>query len=335
MPSTSRHIVGVRTNGSTTSPSHPQPHVPPQRRPRTFEAQSTPSSSAMPAIQAQSQAPLALSSSSAQPAIRRFPLIEPDSSPHLPGHFNAVEVCSSFDRTDPDYIIFESIQDQLNQIIMDVQPDLGSCCVKYGTIRREPGDDDFDSVLHPKVLAVEMCLQSIGRWEEVDSQIRSLVNHAYSMQSRRAPLIRYYLSGARSCYSDLTSLLCPPIEPNSSPYLPPHFSMVDVRSSDDITDPDYVIFMRIRDEIDQILDSVQPPFYAAFSEYGTISRYFDDDDYDPILHPKLILIGMDEEAIGRWAEVDLRIRSLVERTYESNGRRAPPIRYYIGGFMLC
>ncbi|KAI4256324.1 MAG: hypothetical protein L6R42_006291 [Xanthoria sp. 1 TBL-2021] len=335
MPSTSRHVLGVRTNGPTTSPSRPQPHVPPQRGPRTFEAQSTPSSSAMATSRPASQSHITQSPSSAQPATRRFPMIEPDSSSHLPGHFNAVEVCSSFDRNDPDCVIFESIQDQLNHFLMDVQPNLGSCCVNYGTIRREPGDVDFDPIRHPKVLAVEMCLQSIGRWEEVDTQIRNFVNQAYSIQSRRAPLLRYYLGGAGFCSSDLPPLLSPPIEPNPSPYLPPHFSMVDVRSSDDITDPDCVIFMRIRDEIDQILDSVQPPFNAAFSEYGTISRYFDDDDYDPILHPKLILIGMDEEAIGRWADVDPGIRSLVKRTYESNGRRAPPIRYYVGGFMLC
>lgn len=243
MPSTSRHILGVRTNEPTTSLSRPQPHVPLPQGLRTSRAQSTPSTSAMPATQPQLQSPLAPSSSSAQPAIRRFPPVEPDSSPYLPGHFNVVEVCSSFDRNDPDCVIFESIQDQLNQFFMDVQPDLGSCCVNYGTIRREPGDDDFDPILHPKVLAVEMCLQSIGRWEEVDTQIRNLVNHAYSIQSRRAPLIRYYLGGAGLYSSDPPPLLYPPIEPNSSPYLPLHFSMVDVRSSDDITDPDCVIFV--------------------------------------------------------------------------------------------
>ncbi|KAL8782255.1 MAG: hypothetical protein Q9213_005558, partial [Squamulea squamosa] len=107
----------------------------------------------------------------------------------------------------------------------------------------------------------------------------------------------------------------PPIEPNSSPQLPPHFSMVEVFTSNDFTDIDCVVFSQIEAEIDQILSSVQPPFHSAFSNYGTISRYYDDEGYDPVLHPKLIVIEIDPQSVRRWAEVDPQIRSLVRRAY--------------------
>ncbi len=78
-------------------------------------------------------------------------------------------------------------QDKLNDVLNNVTPPLGSCCVNYGTIRYGPLDSEFNPVLHPKVLSVEMEPRSIARWEEVDSQIRRLIHLAYSMHSRRPP----------------------------------------------------------------------------------------------------------------------------------------------------
>ena len=92
--------------------------------------------------------------------------------------------------------MFRSIQDDLNDVLNNATPTLGSCWVDYGTIRYNPDDDEFDPILHPKVLAVILEPRSIERWEEVDRQIRRLVNRAYNMHSRRVPPFRYYIGGA-------------------------------------------------------------------------------------------------------------------------------------------
>ncbi|KAL8912578.1 MAG: hypothetical protein Q9171_002442 [Xanthocarpia ochracea] len=132
-----------------------------------------------------SHSPFASSSSSARPTTRHFPPIEIDASPHLPGHFEPVEVCSSFDHGDPDYVIFESIKDQLNQILNDVQPDLGCAFVNYGTIGYDPDDDEYNPIFHPKVLVVEVWRRSLHRWKEIDSQIRRLIARSWLMQDRK------------------------------------------------------------------------------------------------------------------------------------------------------
>ena len=84
MPQSPRHVLGDRSNESVTSPSRPQPHMPPQRRPRSSSAPSLgtvtaaqfppliptmPSSSSMAASQSQRQPPFVLSSSPGRPAV--------------------------------------------------------------------------------------------------------------------------------------------------------------------------------------------------------------------------------------------------------------------------
>ncbi|KAL8912577.1 MAG: hypothetical protein Q9171_002441 [Xanthocarpia ochracea] len=110
--------------------------------------------------------------------------MEPNPNPNIPDHLTAKEVCSSFDRDDPDRLIFRSIQDNLNDVLNNVTPSLGSCYVNYGTIQYGPLDSEFDPVLHPKVLSVEMEPRSIERWEE-----------------KTPPPFRYYIGGAEFCSS--------------------------------------------------------------------------------------------------------------------------------------
>ncbi|CAO1606470.1 hypothetical protein XANCAGTX0491_009968 [Xanthoria calcicola] len=155
-----------------------------------------PSSARLAIGQSQRQPPFASSSSTVQSAVKRSPAVEPNPNPNVPDHFTEISVCSSFDRDDPDYLVFRSIQDGLNDVLNDVTPPLGSCWVDYGTIRYNDDDDEFDPILHPKVLAVILEPRSIERWEEVDRQIRRLVNRAYNMHSRRVPPFRYYIGGA-------------------------------------------------------------------------------------------------------------------------------------------
>ncbi|KAI4095885.1 MAG: hypothetical protein LQ339_007123 [Xanthoria mediterranea] len=145
--------------------------------------------------QSQRQPPFASSSSTVQPAVP-LPAIEPNPDPNIPDHFTEMSICSSFDRDDPDYVIFQRIEDDLDDVLSNVTSPLGSCWVDYGTILYDADDDEFDPILHPKVLAVILEPRSIERWEEVDSQIRRLVNRAYNMHSRRVPPFRYYIGGA-------------------------------------------------------------------------------------------------------------------------------------------
>ncbi|KAI4275929.1 MAG: hypothetical protein LQ337_002844 [Flavoplaca oasis] len=139
------------------------------------------------------------SSSSSQQVTGSHPPIKPGSNPNLPPHFALVSVWTWTDYYDPECYIYNEIEDQLDHIILDTRPDLGSSVIHLGTLRRKPGDDDYDPVIHPKVLAVEMDRQSIHRWQEVENQIRPLVNDAYARRSMKPPPIRYYLGGSSLC----------------------------------------------------------------------------------------------------------------------------------------
>lgn len=169
MPQSPRYILDDRSNQSITSlspsPSQPQPSMPLQRGPRPSRAQPTPSSVAMGISQPQSQpsfAPPPSSSSHQTPT--HHPPIEPGSNPNLPPHFTLVSVWTWTDYHDPECYIYNTIEDQPDHIILNARPDLGSCVIHLGTIIRKPGDEDYDPILHPKVLAVEMNRQAIHRW---------------------------------------------------------------------------------------------------------------------------------------------------------------------------
>ena len=62
--------------------------------------------------------------------------------------------------------------------VAEAQADLGSCCVDYGTIKRDALDEDFDAVFHPNFLAVKMGVRLMGQRGEVKSRVRGFIKQA-------------------------------------------------------------------------------------------------------------------------------------------------------------
>lgn len=127
------------------------------------------------------------------------PPVEPNPNPRLPNHFDSARICSFNDPNDPDYRIFESIQDALHRILDSAVPVFPSAQVDYGTIGLDVDDEGYDPFKNPKVIAIQLDTHMIHRWHEVEPQLRSLIVDTYQRNSRPVPPIRYIAGGFQTC----------------------------------------------------------------------------------------------------------------------------------------
>lgn len=127
----------------------------------------------------------------------KTPSIECNPNPNIPSHFQATSLEGYDDDSDPDYVIFKTIEDTLADILHSVRPPLEGMS-NYGTIGLCYVDEGFDPWKTPRVLAIMIEDESIHRWEEVDGQLRSVIEDTYRRNWRDVPPIRYFAWGFAS-----------------------------------------------------------------------------------------------------------------------------------------
>ncbi|KAL8830724.1 MAG: hypothetical protein Q9170_005604 [Blastenia crenularia] len=154
-------------------------------------------------------------SSSAQSAINE-PYTEPNPNPNLPNHFDATFVLTCIDPNDPDYLIYESIEENLDSIMHSVEPYLSCAMVNYGIIGLDFDEEGYNPYKNPRLLVIQLHPNDIHRWQEVDHQVRHLIVRTYQRNGRPVPPIRYISGGFQTLANPITSSSTSVPEPDTS-----------------------------------------------------------------------------------------------------------------------
>lgn len=82
------------------------------------------------------------------------PKTEHDPHPRIRPNFTSTDVEEFTDPSDPEYAVFETIEDELDIVLSMVQPPFISAMSIYGTIGVHYLADNYNPDLHPRVLSI-------------------------------------------------------------------------------------------------------------------------------------------------------------------------------------
>ncbi|KAL8830723.1 MAG: hypothetical protein Q9170_005603 [Blastenia crenularia] len=154
------------------------------------------SHSLQPSFTAKIRHPTIVAKSSEQSPYSSTPYIEPNPNPQLPNNFcGNTDILTASDTNDPDFLIYRTIENDLNSILDAAEPYFRCAVVIYGTIGLDFDEEGYDPYENPKVLAIQIEEDSIHRWREVENQLRTLIVSTYQRNGRAVPPVRYIAGG--------------------------------------------------------------------------------------------------------------------------------------------